>query len=82
MVFFKQKTAYDIWYGLVGSEMCIRDRAVVVSGVVAVVGLGATGDFSIAAELEAYGDGYDCRASVLATGAVEPTAGATGFAGQ
>ena len=23
--FFKQKTAYDIWYGLVGSEMCIRD---------------------------------------------------------
>ena len=25
-VFFKQKTAYDIQYGLVGSEMCIRDR--------------------------------------------------------
>ena len=25
-VFFKQKTAYDIEYGLVGSEMCIRDR--------------------------------------------------------
>ena len=25
--FFKQKTAYDIEYGLVGSEMCIRDRA-------------------------------------------------------
>ena len=24
--FFKQKTAYEIWYGLVGSEMCIRDR--------------------------------------------------------
>ena len=23
--FFKQKTAYVIWYGLVGSEMCIRD---------------------------------------------------------
>ena len=23
--FFKQKPAYDIWYGLVGSEMCIRD---------------------------------------------------------
>ena len=23
---FKQKTAYDIEYGLVGSEMCIRDR--------------------------------------------------------
>ena len=23
---FKQKTASDIWYGLVGSEMCIRDR--------------------------------------------------------
>ena len=23
---FKQKTAYDILYGLVGSEMCIRDR--------------------------------------------------------
>ena len=23
--FFKQKTAYDIQYGLVGSEMCIRD---------------------------------------------------------
>ena len=23
--FFKQKTAYDIEYGLVGSEMCIRD---------------------------------------------------------
>ena len=25
--FFKQKTAYEIEYGLVGSEMCIRDRA-------------------------------------------------------
>ena len=23
---FKQKTAYEIEYGLVGSEMCIRDR--------------------------------------------------------
>ena len=23
---FKQKTAYEIKYGLVGSEMCIRDR--------------------------------------------------------
>ena len=23
--FFKQKTAYEIYYGLVGSEMCIRD---------------------------------------------------------
>ena len=23
--FFKQKTAFDIYYGLVGSEMCIRD---------------------------------------------------------
>ena len=26
--FVKQKTAYDLEYGLVGSEMCIRDRAV------------------------------------------------------
>ena len=25
--FFKQKTAYEIQYGLVGSEMCIRDRS-------------------------------------------------------
>mgnify|MGYP007112170466 CR=1 FL=1 len=25
--FFKQKTAYEFEYGLVGSEMCIRDRA-------------------------------------------------------
>ena len=25
--FFKQKTAYEIRIGLVGSEMCIRDRA-------------------------------------------------------
>ena len=25
-IFFKQKTAYDISLGLVGSEMCIRDR--------------------------------------------------------
>ena len=24
--FFKQKTAYEIEYGIVGSEMCIRDR--------------------------------------------------------
>ena len=24
--FFKQKTAYEIYYGLVGSEMCIRGR--------------------------------------------------------
>mgnify|MGYP002682456227 CR=1 FL=1 len=28
--FFKQKTAYEIEYGLVGSEMCIRDRYPVV----------------------------------------------------
>ena len=27
-VFFKQKTAYEIGSGLVGSEMCIRDRQV------------------------------------------------------
>ena len=27
--FFKQKTAYEIWYGLVGSEMCIRDRFII-----------------------------------------------------
>ena len=26
-LFFKQKTAYEITTGLVGSEMCIRDRA-------------------------------------------------------
>ena len=26
--FFKQKTAYEISLGLVGSEMCIRDRCV------------------------------------------------------
>ena len=26
LFFFKQKTAYEIEYGLVGSEMCIRDR--------------------------------------------------------
>ena len=24
--FCKRKTAYEIWYGLVGWEMCIRDR--------------------------------------------------------
>ena len=24
---FKQKTAYEIYHGLVGSEMCIRDRS-------------------------------------------------------
>ena len=27
LFFFKQKTAYEILSGLVGSEMCIRDRA-------------------------------------------------------
>uniref|UniRef100_UPI003FEF8534 hypothetical protein n=1 Tax=Parasutterella excrementihominis TaxID=487175 RepID=UPI003FEF8534 len=27
-IFFKQKTAYEISEGLVGSEMCIRDRPV------------------------------------------------------
>ena len=26
LFFFKQKTAYEISLGLVGSEMCIRDR--------------------------------------------------------
>ena len=26
--FIKQKTAYEIWKGLVGSEMCIRDSSV------------------------------------------------------
>jgi len=26
--FFKQKTAYEVEYGLVGSGMCIRDRPV------------------------------------------------------
>ncbi len=30
--FFKQKTAYEILFGLVGSEMCIRDRTTGVSG--------------------------------------------------
>ncbi len=29
--FFKQKTAYEISLGLVGSEMCIRDRTTRVS---------------------------------------------------
>ncbi len=29
--FFKQKTAYEISLGLVGSEMCIRDRTTGVS---------------------------------------------------
>ena len=29
--FFKEKTAFEIWYGLVGSEMCIRDRSIVES---------------------------------------------------
>ncbi len=29
--FFKQKTAYEILIGLVGSEMCIRDRTTGVS---------------------------------------------------
>ena len=28
--FVKQKTEYEIWYGLVGSEMCIRDRCLAV----------------------------------------------------
>ena len=27
--FFKQKTAYEILSGLVGSEMCIRDRCLI-----------------------------------------------------
>ena len=27
LFFLKQKTAYDIEYGLVGSEMCIRDSS-------------------------------------------------------
>ena len=30
--FFKQKTAYEIYYGLVGAEMCIRDSAAVAAG--------------------------------------------------
>ena len=30
--FFKQKTAYEIASCLVGSEMCIRDRILVVKG--------------------------------------------------
>ena len=29
-IFFKQKTAYEISEGLVGSEMCIRDRGEIV----------------------------------------------------
>ena len=28
-IFFKQKTAYEISEGLVGSEMCIRDRQII-----------------------------------------------------
>ncbi len=28
-IVFKQKTAYEILYGLVGSEMCIEDRCTV-----------------------------------------------------
>jgi len=27
LLFFKQKTAYEIRLSLVGSEMCIRDRS-------------------------------------------------------
>ena len=30
---FKHKTAYEIYYGLVGSEMCIRDRFLTVQQV-------------------------------------------------
>ena len=29
-IFFKQKTAYEISEGLVGSEMCIRDSAIII----------------------------------------------------
>ncbi len=29
-IFFKQKTAYEISEGLVGSEMCIRDRSLTI----------------------------------------------------
>ena len=32
--FFKQKTAYEIRLSLVGSEMCIRDRSVLLSPVI------------------------------------------------
>ncbi len=35
--FFKQKTAYEILIGLVGSEMCIRDRTTGVSAAGALV---------------------------------------------
>ena len=28
VVFFKQKTAYEVLRSLVGSEMCIRDRVI------------------------------------------------------
>ena len=31
-LFFKQKTAYEILIGLVGSEMCIRDRGCIIRG--------------------------------------------------
>ncbi len=36
LFFFKQKTAYEISLGLVGSEMCIRDRTTGVSNPMAV----------------------------------------------
>ena len=46
--FFKQKTAYEISLGLVGSEMCIRDRltAALLFGVVCIMaaGIGALGE--------------------------------------
>ncbi len=35
MFFSKQKTAYEMKRGLVGSEMCIRDRTTGVSNLVA-----------------------------------------------
>ncbi len=44
--FFKQKTAYEILIGLVGSEMCIRDRTTGVSGDPAVKERGARRDAS------------------------------------
>ena len=36
--FFKQKTAYEILSGLVGSEMCIRDRHYLVQNFLHVTG--------------------------------------------
>ena len=58
--FFKQKTAYEIQYGLVGSEMCIRDRDKISDATVEILKPVYNGDSHKKVDIAILAEGYTC----------------------